>query len=106
MKSLSWVMRVYPPPGPRGGDPVRPEEVGGKFACDGFPKWRILEGGHAACAAAAAAAASLRGKGVVGGGGGVGDVGGGTYWHGLRMFSEARGSGSVARYDAEKCLAA
>lgn len=49
---------------------------------------------------------ALRGKGVVGGGGGVGDVGGGTYWHGLRMFSEARGSGSVARYDAEKCLAA
>lgn len=35
-----------------------------------------------------------------------GEEGGGTYWHGLRMFSEARGSGSVARYDAEKCLAA
>lgn len=77
MKSLSWVMRVYPPPGPRGGDPIRPAEGGGgreagKFACDGFPKWRGLEGGHAACAAASQ---RCEGKGVVGGGGGV--VGGG-----------------------------
>lgn len=95
-----------PAPGAKRGWPRQASGggEGGKFACDGFPKWRILEGGHAACAAQLS-----EGKGVVGGGGGGGVGGswvGGAYWHGLRMFSEARVSGSVARYDAEKCLAA
>lgn len=29
--------------------------------------------------------------------------GGGTYWQGPAMFSEAQSSGSITQYDAEKC---
>lgn len=64
-----------------------------------FPKWPGLEKGHTACAAfqqSGPALAALGGEGV--------GAGGGAYWQGPAMFSEAQTSGSIAQYDGEKCL--
>lgn len=70
-ESLSWVMCVYPPRGPR-GDPITPPTERPALACGDFQSGRALEKGHTSCAAfqqSGPALAALRGEG---GGGLVG----------------------------------
>lgn len=95
-ESLSWVMCVYPPQATE-VTPSRHWQRGQHLRVAISKVARLGERPHCLCCLSAIWPRSgWRGVGWRGGGG--------TYWQGPAMFSEAQSSGSIAQYDAEKCL--
>lgn len=94
-ESLSWVMCVYPPQAPE-VTPSRHRQGGQHLRVAISKVARLGEGPRCLCCLSAiwphSGCAWRRG------------VGGGNYWQGPAMFSEAQTSGSIAQYDGEKCL--
>lgn len=94
-ESLSWVMCVYPPQAPE-VTPSRHRQGGQHLRVAISKVARLGEGPHCLCCLSAIwprSGCAWRRR-----------VGGGAYWQGPAMFSEAQTSGSIAQYDGEKCL--